>query len=175
MKFKKISLFVMIFAAMFLVTGCGNDNKEKDKENKEETTEENKQDNTTNVEGKLEDLMTKVYEDIPEEERPMMLMNVGVNEENVEYYLGTTDIEYEEALASESGVGSIPHSVVLVRVKENADINAIKTKIKDSVNPRKWVCVEAEKVVVENRGNLIILIMSSSDNVDKLLTGFNNL
>ena len=49
------------------------------------------------------------------------------------------------------------------------------TKIKDSVNPRKWVCVEAEKVVVENRGNLIILIMSSSDNVDKLLTGFNNL
>ena len=175
MKFKKLSLFVMIFAAMFLVTGCGNDNKEKDKENKEETKEENKQDNTTNVEGKLEDLMTKVYEDIPEEERPMMLMNVEVNEENVEYYLGTTDIEYEEALASESGVGSIPHSVVLVRVKENADINAIKTKIKDSVNPRKWVCVEAEKVVVENRGNLIILIMSSSDNVDKLLTGFNNL
>ena len=171
MKFKKISLFVMIFAVMFLVTGCGNDNKEKDKENKEE----NKQDNTTNVEGKLEDLMTKVYEDIPEEERPMMLMNVEVNEENVEYYLGTTDIAYEEALASESGVGSIPHSVVLVRVKENADIKAIKTKIKDSVNPRKWVCVEAEKVVVENRGNLIILIMSSSDNVDKLLTGFNNL
>lgn len=175
MKFKKISLFVMIFAVMFLVTGCGNDNKEKDKENKEETKEENKQDNTTNVEGKLEDLMTKVYEDIPEEERPMMLMNVEVNEENVEYYLGTTDIAYEEALASESGVGSIPHSVVLVRVKENADIKAIKTKIKDSVNPRKWVCVEAEKVVVENRGNLIILIMSSSDNVDKLLTGFNNL
>lgn len=175
MKFKKLGLFVMIFAAMFLVTGCGNDNKEKDKENKEETQEENKQDNTTNVEGKLEDLMTKVYEDIPEEERPMMLMNVEVNEENVEYYLGTTDIEYEEALASESGVGSIPHSVVLVRVKENADIKAIKTKIKDSVNPRKWVCVEAEKVVVENRGNLIILIMSSSDNVDKLLTGFNNL
>ena len=175
MKFKKISLFVMIFAVMFLVTGCGNDNKEKDKENKEETKEENKQDNTTNVEGKLEDLMTKVYEDNPEEERPMMLMYVEVNEENVEYYLGTTDIAYEEALASESGVGSIPHSVVLVRVKENADIKAIKTKIKDSVNPRKWVCVEAEKVVVENRGNLIILIMSSSDNVDKLLTGFNNL
>lgn len=169
MKFKRISLFIMIFAAMFLLTGCGNDSKEK------ENKEDNQQETGASVEGKLEDLMTKIYEGIPENERPMMLMNVEVNDENVEYYLGTKDIEYEEALASESGVGSIPHSVVLVRVKDNADIKAIKTKIKDSINPRKWVCVEAEKVVVENRGNLIILIMSSSTNVDKLQDGFNNL
>ena len=175
MKFKKISLFIMIFAAMFLLTGCGNDNKEKDNENKEVTNEESKQDNTAPVEGNLEDLMAKIYENIPEDQRPMMLMNVEIDEENVEYYLGTDDIEYEEALASESGVGSIAHSVVLVRVKDNADIKTIKANIKDSVNPRKWICVEAEKVVVENRGNLIILIMSSSDNVDKLLAGFNNL
>jgi len=50
----------------------------------------------------------------------MMLMNTEVNEENVEYFLGTKDIEYEEALASEPGIGSIAHSVVLVRVKDGA-------------------------------------------------------
>ena len=174
MKFKKISLFVMIFAVMFLVTGCGNDNKEKDKENKEETKEENKQDNTTNVEGKLEDLMTKVYEDIPEEERPMMLMNVEVNEENVEYYLGTSEIEFEEALASESGTGSIAHSVVLVRLKDGADVEKVKATIKESVNPRKWICVGAENVVVKNKGNLVILIMTN-DGVEELEKGFDNL
>lgn len=168
MKFKRISLFIMIFAAMFLLTGCGNDSKEK------ENKEDNQQETGASVEGKLEDLMTKIYEDIPEDERPMMLMNVEVNDENVEYYLGTNEIEYEEALASESAVGSIPHSVVLVRVKDNADVKTIKSKIKDSINPRKWVCVEAEKVVVENRGNLIILIMAN-ENVDKLQAGFNNL
>ncbi len=163
---KKLSIFLMIITSLFLVTGC--DSK------KEENKKDEPANKTENVEGALEDLMTKVYEDIPEEERPMMLMNTEVNEENVEYYLGTTEIEYEEALASESGVGSIPHSVVLVRVKENANVEEIKKTIKDSVNPRKWICVEAEEVVVESRGDLIILIMASS-NVDKLQDGFNNL
>ena len=152
---KKLGLFTMIFAALLAFTGCG---AEKEK----------------NVEGTLEEIMTKVYADIPEEERPMMLMNVEVNAENVEYYLGTADIEYKEALASESGVGSIPHSVVLVRVNEGADVEAIKTKIKESVNPRKWICVEAENVIVKSKGDLIILIMTT-DGADKLETAFDNL
>ena len=149
---KKILLIVMMIMVSFTLTGCGSDN----------------------VEGKLEDLMADVYADIPDDEKPMMLMNTEVNEENIEYYLGTDDIDYESALASESGVGSIAHSVVLVRVKENANVEEIKKTIKDSVNPRKWICVEAEEVVVESRGDLIILIMASS-NVDKLQDGFNNL
>lgn len=171
---KIICSFIIIFASFFLLTGCGNDNnKEKKEENKTEATNDGEA-KDKNIEGSLEDLMAKIYEEIPEEERPMMLMNTEVNSENVEYYLGTADIEYKEALASEPGVGSIAHSVVLVRVKEDADIESIKTKIKNSVNPRKWVCVEAEEVIVESRGNLIVLIMASS-NVDQLETGFNNL
>ena len=104
---------------------------------------------------------TKLYEDIPEENRPMMLMDTEVNEENIEYYLGATDIEYESALAREPGVGSIAHSVVLVKTKENADIESIKTKIKEKVNPRKWICVGVEEkdVVVESKGNLIMLLL----------------
>ena len=152
---KKLGLLTMIFAALFTFTGCG---AEKEK----------------NVEGTLEEIMAKVYADIPEEERPMMLMNTPVDAENVEYYLGTTDIKFKEALASESGVGSIPHSVVLIRVNEGADVEAIKTKIKDSVNPRKWICVEAENVIVKSKGDLIILIMTT-DGADKLETAFDNL
>ena len=149
-----ISLVLLTVLVLFPLTGCGN----------------------KNVEGTLEEIMEKVYKDIPENERPMMLMNTEVNDENVEYYLGTTDVEYEEALASESGVGSIAHSVVLVRTKKNADIESIKTKIKESVNPRKWICVgvEEDEVIVKNKGDLIILIMAS-DNADKLEESFDNL
>jgi len=132
-------------------------------------------DKSENVEGTLEEIMEKVYVDIPQEDRPMMLTNIEVNEENIEYYLGTSDIKIEEAMASESGVGSIAHSVVLVRVSDDADIEAIKTKIEESVNPRKWICVEAETVEVENKGNLIILIMSSEDNAEKIENSFDNL
>ena len=148
---KKILLVVI---ALFFITGCGQ---------------------SQNVTGTLEEIMDKVYVNIPEEERPMMLTNIEVTEENVEMYLGTSDIDFKEALASESGVGSIAHSVVLIRVEDNADIEAIKEKIEKNVNPRKWICVEAEEIEVENKGNLIILIMSSEDNVEKIETAFDAL
>jgi len=151
---KKILFFVFALFISITLSGCGA---------------------PKNVEGTLEEIMDKVYVDIPQEERPMMLTNIEITEENIEMFLGTSDIEYEEALASESGVGSIAHSVVLVRVKENANIESIKEKIENSVNPRKWICVEAEDVEVESKGNLIILIMSSEKNAEKIENSFKKL
>lgn len=150
---KKIILGCVICVVLFSLTGC----KEKQ------------------VEGTLEEIMTKVYADISEDERPMMLTNTEITKDNIENYLGTKDIEYKEALASESAVGSIAHSVVLVRMQDGADIEATKKKIKENANPRKWICVEAEKVVVKNKDNLIILIMSSSDTAKKIENSFDNL
>lgn len=151
---KYLSLGISVLVISLLLTGCGE----------------------KNVEGTLEEIMTKVYSEIPEEERPMMLQNIEVTDENVEYYLGTNDIEFESALASESATGSIAHSVVLVRTKKNADIESIKEKIKENINPRKWICVgvEEDEVIVKSKGDLIILIMAQTDS-DKLEKGFDNL
>ena len=151
--FKKIILGCLACVTLFSLTGCGE----------------------KQVEGTLEEIMTKVYADVPEDERPMMLTNTEVTEENVENYLGTKDIEYEEALASETAVGSIAHSVVLVRMKDGANVEDAKKKIEENANPRKWICVEAEDVVVKNKGNLIILIMSSSNYIEKIENSFDNL
>lgn len=137
---KKIILGLCIVLSVFIMTGCSQ--KEK------------------NIEGTLEEIMTKVYAGISDEELPMMLSNVEVTDENIENYLGTKDIDYQEALASESMVGSIAHSIVLIRMNEGANIEEAKTLIKEKANPRKWICVEAENVYVESKGNLIILIMS---------------
>ncbi|MBE6155949.1 MAG: hypothetical protein E7164_04250 [Firmicutes bacterium] len=138
---KKLGLFIVVCASLLLMTGCKSEK--------------------IKIEGTLEDLMAKLYETIPEDERPMMLMNTEVTEENVEYFLGSTDVEYEEALASEPGISSIAHSVVLLRAKENADIEKIKTTIKENINPRKWLCVGVEEkdIIVDNKGDLIVLIL----------------
>ena len=135
--FKKVILVFIMLVGSFFLTGCGN------------------------VEGSLEDIMTKLYAKIPENERPMMLMNTEVDKESAEYYLGSSDIELKEAWASEPAVGSIAHSVVLVRVKKGGNVEAIKDKIEKSINPRKWVCVGVERddIIVENKGDLIALIM----------------
>lgn len=154
---KKISLLFVLCLGVLFLGGCNS---------------------ATKVEGTLEELMEKVYAEIPDDNKPSMLMNTVVNDENIEYYLGTKDIQYEEALASESGIGSIAHSVVLLRAKENADVEEIKEKILENVNPRKWVCVGVAKedVIVKNNGDLIILIMVQDEsNRDILEENFKNL
>ena len=153
-KMKKIAI-IAILSMLSLVglTGCGN----------------------KNVSGSLEEIMEKLYANIPEEERPMSLTNIEITDENVKMYLGVNDIEFEEALASEPDMSSIAHSVVLVRVKDDANIEAIKEKIEKNADPKKWLCVEAEEVEVESKGNLIILIMTSEANAEKIENSFNNL
>ena len=150
---KKILLLIIVSICCITLSGCGN----------------------KKIEGSLEDIMTKVYASVKEEEKPMMLTNVEVTKENAEMYLGTSDIEFEEALASESATGSIAHSVVLIRVKDNANVELIEERLEDSLNPRKWICVEAEEVEVESRGNLILIVMSNEITADKIVDEFNKL
>lgn len=157
---KKLLLLLLICTTMTTLTGCGEQN----------------------VEGKLADIMTSVYSDVYAgvADAPT-LGNINVLEEapdNIEYYIGTTDIEYEEIYVTEPMMGSIAHSVVLVRMKDGANIEDAKTKIKENVNPRKWVCVgvEEEDVIVKNKGNLIILIMVEDETTrEKIEEGFDNL
>lgn len=142
---KNLLAILVCLTAIFMITGCGN--------------------KIVSIDGKLEDLMSKIYDGISEEQLPMMLQNIELTDEDIEYYIGTKDIKWKEAIASESGIGSIAHSVVLIRMEEDAtekDIEDAKTKIKENANPRKWLCVEAENVSIESNGDLIILIMSDS-------------
>lgn len=148
---KKLALLVVVAVFALTLTGCGN--------------------KVDNVEGKLEDIMAGVYEGIAEDQLPMMLGNIEVTSENVEGYLGTTDVKFKEALASESMTGSIAHSVVLVRMENIEDVEEAKQKIKDSVDPRKWICVGVENVTVESRGDLIIVILNDTIG-DTLLENF---
>ena len=131
--------------------------------------------NDNNIEGTLEDIMEKLYSGIPEDELPH-LGNIEVSQDNIEYYLGTSDISYSEALASEPLMSSIAHSVVLVRLNDSKDAETVKEKISNNINPAKWICVEVEKqnVKVASKGNLVVLIMDN-EIADKILENFNNL
>ena len=115
-----------------------------------------------NISGSLSDIMKEVYKNIPEDELPE-LINEKVNKDNQEYYLGSSDITYKEALASEPLMSSVAHSVVLVRANSVKDVDNIKKEIKEKIDPRKWVCVgvDEKNVFVESKGDLVILIMDN--------------
>ena len=57
--------------------------------------------------------------------------------------------------------GSIPHSVVLIRLENAKDSEQVVKDIQEKANPRKWICVEAEHTYVVAKGDLVVLIMSN--------------
>lgn len=133
---------------------------EKKPETNPETKPESKpKDNILNDE--LKSIIEKIYS-ISEVKLPKTAFT-EVTAENSKYYLGTDKIEYVEALASEPLIGSFPHSLVLIRIKDKADVDKVIDQVINNVNPRKWICVgvEQEDVVMDNIDNLVILIMDN--------------
>lgn len=85
----------------------------------------------------------------------------SINEDNMEFVLGSDEIKFVEGIVSEPMMISVPHTIALLKVDDAADIPSIKSVIRESVNPAKWVCVSVseEQIVVDSIGNVIILIM----------------
>ena len=78
-------------------------------------------------------------------------------------------------LASEALIGSIAHSVVLVRVPEGASAKSVAASIKANADPRKWICVEAEKTIVKYHKRTVLLIMSDTDTANAIAANFDAL
>jgi hypothetical protein len=119
-----------------------------------------------NISGDLPDLMDTLHNiDPPFEFAPMDTRFTQEGDEYgkpVEYYIGSPGIPFSEALAREAAIGAVPHSVVLLRMEPNTDIEAAKTAIRENADPWKWVCVgvDPSDVIVDSSGDLVILIIS---------------
>ena len=68
-----------------------------------------------------------------------------------------------EAAFFEPMMGSLAFSMVAVRVAEGADVKAVAEGMKNSIDPRKWICVEADDLQVVSYGDVVMLIMVASD------------
>ena len=95
--------------------------------------------------------------------------------ENFEFYTFIPYAEGYEGVTADALIGSIAHSVVLVRVPDGTDAVQVAADIESKANPAKWICVEAEKTVVRQRGNTILLVMSSEATTDAIVAGFDAL
>ena len=68
-----------------------------------------------------------------------------------------------------------PYELILLRLDENADVEAVKAQIKENANPAKWVCVVAEEVVVENIDNIVLFLMTNESEATSIKEAFMNL
>ena len=68
-----------------------------------------------------------------------------------------------EAMVFEPMMGSIPYSMVLVRATDAANAEAVADAMKAGIDQRKWICVEADDLLVTACGDVVMLIMVGSD------------
>lgn len=183
---KKLVILLIAILTAFALVACNAKDDKKDNESDttklEDSTEDSKEDSTEDstedttdegaqgtLDGTLEEIINKIYEtaDLTDDfrryvEEGLYFVEVKPDDERIEYFLGKKGLDFEEALASEPQMQPGAYSLVLVRAKEGADIEKMKTDIKENINPMKWICVgvKEENVIVDNIGNIIILIMS---------------
>lgn len=120
----------------------------------------------------LDEVMAQILDNIDDLPMPM---DTEITEENFKAYLFIDYIDGSEALASDAAIGAIAHSVCLLRLPEDVDAASAAEDIEANADPRKWICVEAEKVIVRQRGNLILLVMSSAETADAIAANFDGL
>lgn len=122
---------------------------------------------TRNLETIMQEIMVGVSE-LPQ------LMTMELDASNFSEFAFADMIEGAEGFVSEPMMGSVAHSVVLVRLPQGTDVQAYANQMKSQADPRKWICVEAEKVQVTTKGNLVLLVMSREDVVETLTNNFLN-
>ena len=120
------------------------------------------------VEGTMEELLNKVVEKQPVEfmggTMPVDLTDTSDDGKwMVKNYTGLDSSDsITEAAFFEPMMGSIPYSMVMVRTAEGADIKAVAEGMKNGIDQRKWICVEADDLQVVSYGDVVMLIMVDS-------------
>lgn len=79
--------------------------------------------------------------------------------------LSSTD-GIKEIAVSEPMMGSQAYSMVLVRVSDSANAASVAQTMKDNIDPRKWICVEADDIKAASKGDLALFFMVDSEFAD---------
>lgn len=191
MRLKKMMMTLSIAAIMLAFTGCqrpvSDDNLPKEDENivtgtddgqeeKEQLPEEGsntgEENQTTDEQGNgdqdiLKGDLTKIVEKIYEKkDTGLKLENTPIdltNQDIVKYNTGLEDVsKVKEAVVSEAMISSQAYSMVLLRVKDSADAEAVAKAMLNGIDTRKWICVEADDIKVVTHDDLVLLAMVAS-------------
>lgn len=132
---------------------------------------------TLNTEYTAEELMTKVTEQV---RLPFatMVTPVQVSSEDSVYFLGLTEskgLVAEDAAVCEPMMMSQAFSTAIVKLNDVSDAETVKNEILEGVDMRKWICVEAEKLIVVENGQYVLMTMGPVDMVDAIAAAFDTI
>ena len=142
-------------------------------EHPEDTNEENVE-NTTPEASAVSNIMTNIVAKAGAEVN--MPMQDAITAELSEGMIFLPEADFtnyvEDGVFYESMISPAFQSLAIIKVSDTSKIAELKKTILDNSNPRKWLCSSAEKVVVVDCGEYIMLAMSTEDLCNKLVTAF---
>ena len=153
---KKIIAMMLAVIMVLSLAACGG--------NKPVASQETKK-----LEGTMEELLNKVIEIQPVEFMGgvMPIDLADTSEDGLWMIYNFTGLDSAEGLteaaAFEPMMGSLPYSMVMVRVAEGTDAKTVAEAMKAGIDPRKWICVEADDLQVVGFGDVVMLIMVGSE------------
>ena len=97
----------------------------------------------------------------------MSLTTIGLDENQFNTYV-------DDAGMYESMMMPSNQSLCIIKLKDATKGSEVKQLVFDNCNPRKWICMSAEYVLVTDNGQYVMLIMSTKDNCNLLNNSFKN-
>ncbi len=130
-----------------------------------ETPDIGDEEDITNIDTELGEILDAVVENSKIERRA--LFNAKITASSSSTYVGLKQDEYsnliEKGAANESMMMPSNYSFCLLKVKDSKNVADIKQKVFDNCNPRKWLCMSAEYVLVVDSGDYVVLVMGYED------------
>lgn len=122
----------------------------------------------------LVSLINQIYEGVTIEMPELQTQALDVTDANmVKTFTGLDSTEnIENLVVSEPLMSSQAYSLVLVKVKDGANINDMAKAMNENIDVRKWICVSAEKVYTATSGNVICLVMTNADTAKVVYDSF---
>lgn len=158
MKNKSVIVIFITLLVLVVITGVVVFNASKNESNLTSVT--------LNSNGKIKKFINQVYDQIPKDDMMSVeSVNIDLNDEYaLNSYLGLQDKDKIQcAVASEPLMTSSAYSFVVASLKDGSNAQEVANEILNGVNPRKWICVEAEQTNVIFKDNVVVLVMTDKD------------
>lgn len=153
---KFVSIVMALAMTLTLFTACGGSN----------AAAETTAPQVTRVEGTMEELLNRIVTENPVEFMGGVIpIDLTDTSEDglwaIKSYTGLDNADQlTEAAAFEPMMGSMAFSMVMVRVDiASATKEAVAEAMKSGIDTRKWICVEANDLLVAGYGDVVMLIM----------------
>lgn len=177
---KKLALTLTALTLALALAGCGASNAGSSSMGTSSAPSSMAQsgDSQSAASGDLTSVMDSLFDGVAEDQMPMLMPQedgskyAPLTADNSEYNVGVALDAYKEGICAEAAMSAQAHSVCLLKANSADEAAQLAKDVAAGANPRKWVCVEAERTIVAYSGDTVLLAMSYNDLAQTILDNF---